>query len=214
MLELRKYPKAELSEMFGTRDTEGLKRKLTRYGVSFECSGWGQTLTFEIKEIADPFKIFCITELDFEANCDFTKVRNFYYYYFNDEEFMAMPDEVKEVRMRAVGYPVARQTLAGYISKLEQKDMITRNTKNFIYYFAFKQTQRITDREEYLDAWHKYWADIDSGLSSTDAINNMRADYGGVARKQAIPEINGIYNDKIEYMCSLIQQSFENEMDN
>lgn len=214
MLELRKYPKAELSEMFGTRDTEGLKRKLTRYGVSFECSGWGQTLTFEIKEIADPFKIFCITELDFEANCDFMKVRNFYYYYFNDEEFMAMPDEVKEVRMRAVGYPVARQTLAGYISKLEQKDMITRNTKNFIYYFAFKQTQRITDREEYLDAWHKYWADIDSGLSSTDAINNMRADYGGVARKQAIPEINGIYNDKIEYMCSLIQQSFENEMDN
>ena len=33
-----------------------------------------------------------------------------------------------------------------------------------------------------------------------------------VASKQAIPEINGIYNEKIEYLCSLIQASFENEM--
>lgn len=36
--------------------------------------------------------------------------------------------------------------------------------------------------------------------------------YGGVARKQAIPDINGIYNDKIEYMMGLIVQSIENEM--
>ena len=36
------------------------------------------------------------------------------------------------------------------------------------------------------------------------AICNMRVKYGGVARKQAIPEINGIYNEKIEYLCSLI----------
>jgi hypothetical protein len=40
----------------------------------------------------------------------------------------------------------------------------------------------------------------------------MRANYGGVARKQAIPEINGIYNEKIEYMLSLIQESIENEI--
>lgn len=33
MLELRKYPKAELSALFGTRDTQGLKRKLERYGM-------------------------------------------------------------------------------------------------------------------------------------------------------------------------------------
>lgn len=211
MLELRKYPKAELSEMFGTRDTEGLKRKLTRYGVSFECSGWGQTLTFEIKELADPFKVFCITELGFDGATDFSKVRNFYYYFFNDEEFMAMPDEVKEVRMRAAGYPVSRQTISGYIGKLDAKNMINRNTKNFIYYFAFKETQRIVDREEYGQAWHEYWKDVNGGMPSSAAINNMRSDHGGIAKKQPIPEINGIYNEKIEYMISLIQQSFENE---
>lgn len=212
MLELKKYPKAELSEMFGTRDTEGLKRKLTRYGVSFVCSGWGQTLTFEIKDLADPFKVFCITELGFDGATDFIKVRNFYYYYFNDEEFMAMPDEVKEVRMRAAGYPVSRQTISGYVGKLDATNMINRNTKNFIYYFAFKETQRIVDREEYCQAWHEYWKDVNDGMPSSAAINNMRSDHGGIAKKQPIPEINGIYNEKIDYMLSLIQQSFENEV--
>ena len=40
MLELRKYPKAELSALFRTRDTEGLKRKLERYGIVYEEAGW------------------------------------------------------------------------------------------------------------------------------------------------------------------------------
>ena len=123
-----------------------------------------------------------------------------------------MPDEVKEARMRAEGRPVARQTIANYTYKLQSHNLIERNTKNFIYYFAFKQTQRMTDRAEYLQAWHEYWADIGNGFFYFDAICNMRVKYGGVARKQAIPEINGIYNEKIEYLCSLIQASLENEM--
>ena len=45
-----------------------------------------------------------------------------------------------------------------------------------------------------------------------EAINEMIANYGGVARKQPIPELNGIYNEKIEYLRSLIQQSIENEI--
>ena len=57
MLELRKYPKAELSALFGTRDTQGLKRKLERYGIVYEEAGRGNTMTFDIKEITDPFKI-------------------------------------------------------------------------------------------------------------------------------------------------------------
>ena len=76
MLELRRYPKGELVAMFGTRDTEGLKRKLERYGVDFETSGRGGSLTFEIKEIKDPFKVFAITELNVDAGTDFKKMRN------------------------------------------------------------------------------------------------------------------------------------------
>ena len=78
MLELKTYQKAELSALFGTRNTQGLERKMERYGITFEKSGRGNRATYTITAIKDPFKIFCITELDFDGGTDFHKVRNFY----------------------------------------------------------------------------------------------------------------------------------------
>ena len=212
MLEIgQTYPKPELSRIFGTRDKQGLERKLTRYGIVFDVCGRGENAAYTINAITDPFKVFAITELGFDGNTDFFKLRNFYYHFFEDEIFMAMPDEVKEAHMREMGQPVSRQTIANYTYRLVANNLINRHTNNFIYYFAYKQEQRIVDRDEYLQAWFEYWDDIASGLSSFDAIANMRTDHGGVARKQPIPEINGIYNEKIERMLSYIQQSIEDE---
>lgn len=212
MLEIgRTYPKPELSRIFGTKDKQGLDRKLIRYGIVFDVCGRGERATYTIKAITDPFKVFAITELGFDGNTDFTKLRNFYYHFFEDDIFMVWPDEVKEAKMREMGQPVSRQTIAVYTDRLEANGLINRYTKNYFYYFAHKQEQRITDREEYLQAWYEYWDDIASGLNSFDAIANMITDHGGVARKQPIPEINGIYNAKIEEMLSYIQQSIENE---
>ena len=157
--------------------------------------------------------MFAITRLGFDGNTDFRKVRNLYYYFFNDEEFSAMPDEVKEARMKENGRPVSRQVIARYLSVLERNGVINRHTNNFIYYFAYKQTQRIVEREEYSRAWREYWQDKrENGDDSFTAIMTMRANYGGVARKQAIPEINGIYNEVLEEMLNYIQLSMENEM--
>lgn len=213
MLELKEYTKPELSAIFGTRDTQGLKRKLERYGIEFAVAGRGENAVFTIKAIKDPFKIYCITELGFDGGTDFQKVRNFYNYFFNDEEFMAMPDEVKEHRMRKQGQDVSRQTIATYIAKLDNKGLIDRNTNKYIYYFAFKQEQRIAKREEYLQAWHEYWNDIDNGYTCPQAINKMRENYGGVARKQPQPEANGIFTEEIEYLNTLVQQSIEQEIE-
>lgn len=213
MLEIGKtYIKSELSEAFGTKDKQGLERKMSGYGITFSVSGRGNNAVYEITDMTDPFKIFAITELGFGGNTSFEKLRNFYWYYFNDETFMAMPDEVKEVWMKSDNKTITRQTIANYTSKLVSHNMVERNTSNFIYYFAYKQTQRLTDKAEYVQAWKEYWNDISNGICSFDAICNMRTKYGGVARKQAIPEINGIYNDKIEYMLSLIQKSIEKEI--
>lgn len=186
---------------------------MSRYGVEFDVCGRGEKAIYTIKKMADPFKLFAITELDCDGNTDFTKLRNFIYHFFEDEIFMTMPDEVKEARMREMGEAVSRQTIANYTYKLESHDLISRQTKNYLYYFAFKQTQRFCDHAEYVEAWHDYWRDIDNGLSCYEAIDNMRAAHGGVARKQPIPEINGIYNDKIEQMLSYVQESMENEME-
>ena len=124
-----------------------------------------------------------------------------------------MPDEVKEARMAESGKPVSRQVIARYLSVLERNELINRHTNNFIYYFAYKQTQRIVEREEYSRAWREYWKDKrENGYDSFTAIMIMRENYGGVARKQAIPEINGIYNDVLEEMLNYIQISIENEL--
>ena len=210
----RAYPKPEMSRIFGTKAKQGLDRKLERYGITFSVSGRGEQAVYEIQKICDPFKVFAITELGFDANTDFRKLRNFYYYFFNDEEFMAMPDEVKEARMRKESKDISRQTIANYTAKLEAHNLIDRSVHNdFIYYFAYQGEQRIVERAEYSKAWREYWQNKADGMEYFEAIGEMIFNYGGVARKQAIPAINGIYNEKIEYLRSLIQQSIEKEIE-
>ena len=214
MLEIgRVYSKPELTQMLGTRSKQGIDRKLQRYGITFEVYGRGERAVYTIKAMADPFKVFAITELGFDGGTDFIKLRNFYYHFFEDDVFMAMPDEVKENRMRKMGQDISRQTIATYTERLKANNLICRNTSIFIYYFAHKDEQRLCDHSEYVEAWHNYWSDIESGLNCYEAIFNMLAEHGGVARKQPIPEINGIYNEKIEYMLSLIQHSIESEFE-
>ena len=104
------YSKPELTQMLGTRSKQGIDRKLDRYGVVYEVCGRGERAVYTVKGMADPFKVFAITELGYDANTDFTKLRNFYYHFFEDEEFRAMPDEVKEVRMRKMGHTVLQQS--------------------------------------------------------------------------------------------------------
>ena len=213
MLDLRCYSKDELTEIFHSTNRQTIRRKLERAGVEFEEYGRGNNWNIDIKKLNDPFQIFCMTDLGFTGGTDFYKLRYYYYYFFSDEEFMAMPDEVKEQRMRDKGRNISRQTIANYTRKLEAHNMINRHTSKYLYYFAYKQTQRFTDRSKYGRAWAEYWDNKEKGLDTRDAITLMRHKYGGVARKQPIPEINGIYNEQIEYMLSLIYQSIENEIE-
>lgn len=215
MIELRKYRRDELFKILNTNSKQGITRKLNRWGVSYTDRGRGANLEITITSIDNPFKIYCITELGFSANTDFHKVRNLYYAFFNDDEFMAMPDEVKENRLRDKGNPVSRQSIANYLEKLYTKDLIHKNTGEYIYYFALKQKQRFVERAEYIKAWHEYWQNIDDGLYSRDAIEIMIFHYGGVARKQEKPTINlHFHQAEIKYLCDLIQESIENEQQN
>lgn len=212
MLEERSYSKQELAELLGTQDRQGLKDKLDGYDVVYTIRGRGDNAVFKIKRLNNPFKVFCILELGFKPQTDFKKVRNLYWYYFNDDEFMAMPDEVKEHRMGENGHPVSRQSIAKYLEKLARKEYINPQSGNYIYYFAYKDTQTITTKEEYLKAWHDYYA-RKLQTNYFEAIMEMRDIYGGVAKKQAIPDINGIHIDKINYLNELIIRSLYDELD-
>lgn len=212
MLELKTYTKLEMVKMFGTKDTQGLKRKLERYGVTFDVSGRGENIKFHIKEINNPFKLYCITELDCDGRTDFYTLRNFYYYFFNDDIFMSMPDEVKETMMRSENHLISRKTIAKYISKLEKKDLIQKNSGEYLYYFAYQDKQRLVEKEEYTKAWKEYWLKKNEGIDAIECIYMMICDYGGVARKQEKPQINGIYKENIKYLCDLIHIEIEKDL--
>lgn len=210
-----KYKKSELAQIFGSTSNQAINRKLSRYGVQFSVAGRGEQAVYQIQRIEDKFKIFAITELGFDANTDFKKLRNFYYYFFNDEEFQTLPDEMKEARMREGNKDVSRQTIARYENKLVKYNYIAYlGGDDYIYYFAHKGKRRTVKRPEYSRAWREYWEDKESGMDSRTAIFNMIMHYGGVARKQAIPTLNAIYLKKIDEMLSYIEESIEDDVSN
>lgn len=208
-----KYKKSELAQIFGSTSNQAINRKLDRYGVQFSVAGRGEQAVYQIQQIEDKFKIFAITELGFDANTDFKKLRNFYYYFFNDEEFQTLPDEMKEARMRENNKDISRQTIAKYENKLVERNYITYGC-DYIYYFAHDNKRRVVDRPEYSRAWKEYWANRESGMDSHLAICYMIVNYGGVARRQAIPVFNAFYMKEMDEMQSYIEESIENDVSN
>ena len=207
------YKKSELTQIFGSKSNQAISRKLDRYGVKFSVAGRGEQAVYKIRQMDDKFKIFAITELGFDANTDFQKLRNFYFYFFNDEEFQTLPDEMKEARMRENNRDISRQTIAKYLDRLVEHNYIAYlGGDDFVYYFAHKGKRRTVEKSEYSRAWREYWSDKESGMDYYTAIYNMIVHYGGVARKQAVPTVNAIYGKKIDEMLSYIEQSIENEI--
>ena len=214
MIELRNYTKSELAKILGTNDREGMLRKLKSWGIRHdEPQGRGENMTVNITDISDPFKVLALTELGASPYVDFRKLRNYLYYFLNDEEFASMPDEVKENRLKHEGKCLSRQTISKYTDYLRSLGVISYSTDQFIYYFAHKGNQRITDRKEYLDAWYQYWKDKDDGMNSGEAIYRMKQAHGGVARRQPIPEYSPWSKPLIEKLNDCIQVSIERELE-
>ena len=214
MLELRTYAYAELSALFGTRDTQGIKRRLNNYEIEYTVEGRGALARFNINKINDPFKVFCIIDLNFAPQTDFSKLVYFFYYLFNDDEFLGLPRETMEARMKADNHTITRQTIQTYLDRLSAANLINQQSMEYRYYFAKGDTQRETTKEEYSASWKQYWQHKEQGADSRTAIAIMCADYGGVARKQQIIEINGIYNNTISQINDMVCACIEADVDN
>ena len=213
MLELKTYSMHELYEILHCNNRNSLKKKLNGYGVSFTDEGRGDAAVFHLHSFKSYFKIYAITELGISAQTDFRKMLYLYFEFFNNDEFLALPDESKESYLRNINHDVTRQSIAHYIAHLDRKNYIHCNSGNFVYYFAYKNKQIFTDKESYNRAWHEYFELKKNDADSFCAIRRMINTYGGVARKQQIPDINGIYLKEIDYMLSLIQRDIEQELD-
>lgn len=215
MLELRTYTRNEIAEILNmplnNNQNEGIKRKLERYGVKFSVIGRGTAARFEIEDIADEFKLYCILDLNMSAGTDFRKFLYFMYYFFNDDDFRWLPDETLEIKMDENNCHISRQTISNYKSKLEELGLFHRSC-DYVYYFARGQTQIKTDKETYNKSWREYWKNKEDGKDSRTAIGIMCANHGGVARKQAIIEENVIYSEQINAINDLVCNTIENEL--
>lgn len=211
MLELRTYNIDEINAILGTTNRQGIQRKLNRYGVEYSVTGRGTASEFEIKNIDDEFKLFCILDLGMSANTDFNKFLYFLYYFLNDEDFRWLPDEILEIKMNEREIHISRQTIANYKRVLSRLNLFAK-VGDYVYYFARRNNQIITDETIYKKAWREYWENKNNGIDSQEAICIMCATYGGVAKKQAIMIGNAIYADTINKLNDMVCHAIEKDL--
>ena len=211
MLECKTYTYAEFSALFNTRDNQGIKRRLDRWGIKYSTAGRGTGLKYTIEDISDPFVPFCILDLGFAPQTFFDKLNLFLYYFLNDKEFAGLPCEMMERRIENDGYTLSRQTIEKYLRQLDHQDLILRASGNYHYYFARLGRLIDTTKEKYSQAWREYWQDKENGCPAGEAITSMCMKYGGVAKKQAIIEFNGIYNNTLNALNDMVCDRIENK---
>lgn len=215
MLELKSYSLAELAQVLGgAADRQSIQRKLERKGILYETVGRGSSAVVTIKNIPEPFPLFCMEVLNLQPQTDFKKLRNLFYYCFNDEEFFAMPDERKEYWLKVEGHPISRQSIANYLHKLYSSGLWHEDKVDCVYYFAHGKRYRPADKKEYLNAWHDYWNWKEETQGDLALVSSMIVSkYGGFPRKQPKPIANAIGADVAAELVRLTNESFEKEYD-
>ena len=188
MLECRTYSYAELSALLQTRDRQGIARRLERWEVKYTTTGRGTGQKFTITEIRNPFKVYCLLDFGFAPQTDFTKLAFFTYYL------------------------LSRQTIKTYLSRFEDADLICRGIR-FTYYFAVGKSHKNTDETTYKRAWAEYWERIHQGCPWEQAIGEMCATYGGVARKHPQLVLNAFYNHMYGQIIDWALEAMNVELD-
>ena len=213
MLEIRKYTKNELSAVLGTNTKQGIDRKLERYEVEFVSNGWGQNLMYEIQEIKNPFKLYCITEIGMSASVNFEKFKYFCYYIFCDENFANFPIVEMEVIMSEDGIQVSRQTISNWLDRLKTVGYIHIDKKSECVYYAITKTPdgkkhyKEVEQERYCKGWNIYWSNKNK-LGTNTAYKKMYDYVGGHPYKHPKITENAFCSEQIQKLVELVNESF------
>ena len=214
MLEKRVYKFDELADYLGTRSNQGLRRKLDSNGIQFQEAGRGRMKTFTIIDIPDPFKVYCVYDLGIDYRTDFKKFRDFVSLLLSEPDFSWRPMEMMEEYLRIEGRNISRQTIANYIRKLDQLELISTHGE-FVYYKVYHegpdQKHEIISKEQYCAAWAVYWDKRNDGYDSLAAFSCMYHFLGGAPRKQERITQNAFYLDILNTLSELVADSFLRE---
>lgn len=212
MLEIRDYRITELRELFGTKDKQGIDRKLKAYGVDFTFDdGWADNRIYTIKSIPDPFKMYAITKLGIPAQADFTKIRNLFFYFFFVDGFAEWTYTEMEAIMEEDGMKVNSKTIAKWLKYLQHLDYISFSRSEFVYYSIKKvNNQKIyteIPKKLYLEGWHIYFGLVEE-YGSGVAYQRLRQHIGGHPHKRALFDKNVLFSAEIEELMEVVNDSF------
>ncbi|MEE1263150.1 hypothetical protein [Ruminococcus sp.] len=214
MLEKRLYKFDEIADYLGTRNNQGLRNKLQRYGVKFQEEGRGRMKTFNILSIPDPFPLYCVFDLGIDYRTDFKKLRDFTFFLLRDDDFSGRSGEMMEEYLHNGGYQISRQTIAKYIALYERMDLIATNGETVyyrVYHEGLLQKHEVITKELYCKAWSVYWKKRRKNADSLLAFRCMYNFLDGVPRKQNKIVKNGFYTDTLNSLSELVAESFLNE---
>lgn len=213
MLELRTYTKDEIVGILGTKDREGIKRKLDGYGVEYTIEGWGN-YTLTIAAINDPFRVFCITTLGIPAQANFDKLKTLYYHLFCCPDFATLPYEVMASKLKEEDEqdPPSNKTISKWVEHLDKIGFVAFDSGDCTYYAIRKNKdgmrvcKEIT-KEVYCAGWHIYWEyKIREGTG--DAYYRMFNYVGGHPCRRPKMKANGIYNNEIEQLINILEDEY------
>jgi len=213
MLECKTYPAAEMFAYLHTRNKEETDRKLRRYNVDYFANGRGSTLEYNITAIHDPFRLYCVFDLGYAPQTDFSKLRDFLYYLLSDEDFTWRPMEMMERYMRERGHTISRQSIAKYLARMDQIGLLGL-WGDAVYYRVYRdendqEQYEFVSKEEYCRAWRMYWDKRNNeGWDSAQAFAYVYAGFGGVPRKQPRVEQNVFYLKELNFLLDLVKQDF------
>ena len=214
MLEKRLYKFDEIADYLGTRNNQGLRNKLQRYGVKFQEEGRGRMKTFNILSTPDPFPLYCVFDLGIDYRTDFKKLRDFTFFLLRDDDFSGRSGEMMEEYLHNGGYQISRQTIAKYIALYERMDLIATNGETVyyrVYHEGLLQKHEVITKELYCKAWSVYWKKRRKNADSLLAFRCMYNFLDGVPRKQNKIVKNGFYTDTLNSLSELVAESFLNE---
>lgn len=212
MLEIRDYSIAELRELLGTKDKQGIDRKLTGYGVEFSSTGWADNRIYTITAIPDPFRIYAITKLGIPAQADFTKIRNLYFYFFCVDGFADWSMTEMEAILEEDGKRISPKTISKWLKYLEHLDYIKFSQCDFTYYAIYKTTNGTKlyneiSKDTYLEGWRIYFDSRDEegcGCAYIKLYNHI----GGHPYKRPSVDYNIAYTAEIEELIEVINASY------
>lgn len=215
MLKITTYSRQDLMEIFNTDRIDSIKRSLTRLGYGYYTEGRAADLKITITQIPDAFKMYCINELGIPPQSDFLLLRNFFYYFFCDEEFALLSANKMAEKMKEEGKPICRQTINKWIDFLQKKGLLHVSKCDYVYCVSFstgvrEYTEEIT-KEQYLAAWAIYWNIRNKGGTYEEAFKAMCALHGGTVYKKPKIDQNAFYKQKIDNLIDIILESLEQE---